>query len=345
MNEKSNKSEDFGRNEATMARLLRLAGPRPRIPREIESRVYERVKREWKAGTEQPESARVYRRVQREWKRTPQATGSRRWLLPLAVAASVVLAVTVVLRPAPPPAAAIPLASVVKVIGDHDVRGLPSLGDTVLPGDTLTTSEGEGISLLLARNESLRLDENTTVVFTARDRLRLVRGRLYADTGQFVYRDAGIIVETSMGSVADVGTQFAVSVDSDLLDVAVREGRVGIINSEEFVAVAGERMTLTRGDGAVFDALSPHDAYWDWASALAPAYDIENRSLLEFLRWAARETGRELVFEDADLRMSAMRTDLHGPISDLEPLEALESVLTTTTFAYRIDAQRIIIER
>ncbi|MFQ6006293.1 MAG: FecR domain-containing protein [Woeseia sp.] len=345
MNKQSNRGEDFGRDEATMARLLRLAGPRSRIPPEIESRVYERVKREWKVSSQLPESARVYKRVRREWTRMPSVAGGRRWLLPLAVAASVVLAITVVLRPAPPPAVTIPIASVVKVIGDQEVRDLPSLGDTVLPGDTLTTREGQGISLLLARNESLRLDENTTVILTARDRLRLVRGRVYADTGEFIYRDGGIIVETSMGSVADVGTQFAVSVDDVRLDVAVREGRVDIENSKKFVAVAGERMTLTPQDGAVFGALAPHDAYWDWASALAPAYDIENKSLLDVLRWAARETGRELVFEDADLRMSAMRAEVHGPISDLEPLEALESVLTTTTFSYRIDARSIVIER
>jgi hypothetical protein len=92
-------------------------------------------------------------------------------------------------------------------------------------------------------------------------------------------------------------------------------------------------------------AIAPHDPYWDWTASLAPVFDIENKSLLDFLRWAARETGRELVFEDNELRMSAMRTDLHGSVEDFEPLEAVESVLATTNFRYRLEADRIVIAR
>ena len=93
------------------------------------------------------------------------------------------------------------------------------------------------------------------------------------------------------------------------------------------------------------DAIAPHDPYWDWTASLAPEFNIENKSLLDFLRWAARETGRELVFEDTELRMSAMRTDLHGSVQDFEPLEAVESVLATTNFRYRLEADRIVIGR
>ena len=41
--------------------------------------------------------------------------------------------------------------------------------------------------------------------------------------------------------------------------------------------------------------------------------------------------------------MSAMRTDLHGSVADFEPLEALESVLATTSFRYRIEADKIVV--
>ena len=40
-----------------------------------------------------------------------------------------------------------------------------------------------------------------------------------------------------------------------------------------------------------------------------------------------------------------MRTDLHGSVEDFEPLEAVESVLATTNFRYRLEADRIVIER
>jgi hypothetical protein len=87
------------------------------------------------------------------------------------------------------------------------------------------------------------------------------------------------------------------------------------------------------------------DEYWNWTTNLAPAFDIEGRSLMDFLKWAARESGRILYFEDTELRMAAMRTDLHGSIADFSPLEAIESVLATTAFRYHIEHDRIVIER
>ena len=40
-----------------------------------------------------------------------------------------------------------------------------------------------------------------------------------------------------------------------------------------------------------------------------------------------------------------MRTDLHGSVADFEPLEAVESVLATTKFDYRIEPDRIVLSR
>ena len=63
------------------------------------------------------------------------------------------------------------------------------------------------------------------------------------------------------------------------------------------------------------------------------------------MRWAARETGYELVFETNGLRMSAMRTDLHGSVEGFEPTEAIGAVLSTTTFNYRFDGEKLVIYR
>lgn len=202
------------------------------------------------------------------------------------------------------------------------------------------------MGLLLSNAESLRIDEQTTIVVQAKDEFQLVHGRVYADTGDFTYRGNELVIETPMGSVTDVGTQFSVAAADDSIDVAVREGRVDVDRgSELLVAVAGERLQIHGDDGATIDTLAASDPYWDWATSLAPAFDLENKSLLDFLRWAARETGRELVFETNELRMSAMRTDLHGSVSDFDPLEAVESVLATTNFKYRIEADKIVIEQ
>jgi len=43
--------------------------------------------------------------------------------------------------------------------------------------------------------------------------------------------------------------------------------------------------------------------------------------------------------------MAAMRTELHGSVEDFGPIEAIESVLATTAFKYRIEQGKVVIER
>ena len=331
------------RDDQAISRLLQLAGSSQPIDAALEQRVYAAVRKEWQASTSRPDDARVYRRVRREWDKTSRRARARRWTMPLAIAAAALLAVAVVLQPVPETPANIPLGEIVRTTV---ASGGPRLGDKIFAGSTVATGADGGISIILADGESLRLDRQTTVVVAARDRVRLLEGRVYADTGNFVYRDKALVIETGNGTVTDVGTQFSVDTRGGSLDIAVREGRVDVRSDDTaHMAVAGERLLLEPGQDAKVQTLTPHDDYWGWVSALAPVYDIENRSLLDFLRWAARETGRELVFEDNALRMAAMKTDLHGSVEDFQPDEAIAAVLATTRFRYRIADDRIVITR
>lgn len=347
MSERTDRQTAQDRDEQTLARLLRLAGKSEPIADDIEARVYAAVRREWAASSTQPSGDRVYAEVRRAWNRTPARARKRRWMIPVAVAATVVLAVTVMLQLQPEsslPVAA-PVGAIAKTVGPDN--GLYVSGQKVYAGDTLATGPDSGISITLANAESLRLDEDSRLVVLDSDEFQLLAGRVYADTGDFLYHDKGLRIVTDAGTVTDVGTQFSVHASGERLDVAVREGRVDVVMSggQELVAVAGERMLLEQGGEPSVEQLAPHDGYWDWVAALAPVYDLENRSLLDFLRWAARETGKELVFSDNDLRMAAMRTDLHGSIQDVTPAEAIAAVLATTSFRYRIENDRILIFR
>lgn len=350
MNEQSHKRERSDRDEKTMARLLCLAGERTEVPTDIQARVFERVEKEWLASSTPPHEAQVYKSVELEWRRTSSRFSGKRRLLAYALAASAVLAVGLIWQSMPPEPAIVPVVSrvgtVAKVVGGQSTGTLPAIGQDIFPGDRLNTGAGEGLSLRLSHGESFRLGDSTTVLVSDRNQFRLIRGRVYADTGEFIYKDRSLVIETDMGTVTDVGTQFAVVTADNQLDVAVREGRVDVGNGDsDLVTLAGERMQLTRGEQAVYSEVAAHDPMWSWATQLAPSFEIENKSLLNFLRWVARETGRELVFEDNELLMAAMRTSLHGSVSDLTPTEAIESVMTTTAFRYRIEADKITIER
>lgn len=345
MSDRTNRSEEPDRDDETMARLLRLAGPRSQIPEDVEARVYARVQNEWRASSEQPDSARVYAKVHRQWKKAKPRSWLRRLATPVALAAAVVLTIAVVVQPSPPVPASIPVGTVARVVGANGSNMLPTVGHTINAGERLSTGPGQQMSLVLDHAVSLRIDEQTILLADAKDEFRLIKGRVYADTGDLMYRDGGLVIATALGTVTDVGTQFSVDIESESIEVAVREGRVDVSRADtQYVAVAGERLTIHGQDGATTDPLVAHDAYWDWTTALAPEFAIEDKSLLDFLRWAARETGRELVFASNELRMSAMRTDLHGTVAGFGPIEAVESVLATTRFKYRIEADKIVIE-
>ena len=346
MKQQSGNSKDPDRDDETMERLLRLAGSRKPIPPDLEARVYDRVHREWLASSSPPEADRVYRKVHRAWSRKDRNVQFRRWAIPLAMAASVVLAVLVIRQPDLPQNAPGAIGTVAKVVSAQATGNLPETGQEIYPGMTFATGPGEGISLILADNISFRIGENSNIEATGVHEFRLAQGRVYADTGDLMYRRSNLSIATPVATVSDIGTQFAVIANGDDVEVAVREGRVDVKQGDIVsIAVAGERVQLDSGGIGNVGEVLPHDAYWQWTSSLAPAFDIEGKSLLDFLRWAARETGKRLEFEDQELRMAAMRVDLHGTVADISPVEALKSVLATTTFDFQIDADRILIKR
>jgi ferric-dicitrate binding protein FerR (iron transport regulator) len=335
---------DFKRNnsqvadeEQALATLMRVAGPRPEVPDAAEKRVYARVLEAWEAESAQPRSEQVYVKVLRAWRRHTAWTRHRGWLVPAGVAATALLAFFLAIQPEP--ARPLSVATVSKVVPAG------TAGKTVFAGETLSTGADEGLSLLLAKGDSLRIDAGSRVRFDAQDRVTLLEGRVYADTGDFVYRNGGLVIDTALGSVTDIGTQFAVAIGDELLDVAVREGRVDVQRQDqELVAVAGERLLVDSAGAVSAQAVEPHSEFWAWTTGLAPDFDIDDKSLLDFLKWVSRESGMELVFASSDSRLSAMRTDLHGSVAGLAPLEALPSVMATTAFRYRIEGTTIVIE-
>lgn len=336
-------AEQLNREDEAITNLLRLAGERDAVPNDRQERVYRRVHEEWRASVKAPDQERVYGAVRKEWR------GGRRrrallWAVPLVAAA---LAFVSILTLQQPDASIVsPVATVARVTGAAPSGNLPGPGDAVPANASIRTGPGERISLILRGGESLRVDQASSILLASSSEIQLLQGRIYADSGDFIYRDGNLRIDTSFGSVRDIGTQFAVSLSPDLLEVAVREGRVDVASSgETIVAIDGERLRLARDRQYQVDTIEPADSYWDWATDLAPSFDIENKSLLDFLKWACRELGLELVFPDNELRLSVMRTNLHGSIDGFDVRAAVESVLATTDLHYRFEENRLIIER
>ena len=330
-------------DEELTAGLMRIAGPRADVPADIEARVYEQVLGAWTDENQNTVSRNVYKTVERSWKRGLTRRRLMQWVAPILVAASVAFIAVNLSETAP---VAVPaIGSVARLVGFETDGSLVS-GEQLYPGVTLSTGGDQGISILLAHNESLRVGENSRLRIDGKNQFTLLEGRIYADTGQFMYGNSGLSIVAGAATIIDVGTQFSVVYDGLLLDVGVREGRVDIGSSAGVaVAIAGERVRVDELGATLKEELRPDAVYWQWAADLAPNYDTEKKSLMDFLTWAARETGMHLVFADDELRMAAMRTDLHGPISGLKPEEAVVAVMATTSFRYRIESGTIYIER
>ncbi len=297
-------------NDSTLSALLKLAGPTEEISTDVEQRVYGRVREEWEQA----------------------AGGSRsyRWAIPLALAATVLVVIS--------------LNSSNTEIPMHALGTYVDTGSPIFMGDVIETGAEGGQSIALGGDISLRVDRNTFIEVDGAGEFTLMAGRIYVDTGDRIYADRHIIVHTANGTATDIGTQFSVAYADTIMRVAVREGRVDLTDGRlSSSAIHGERMTLQSGGSIETDEVPVVGSEWEWAVALAPQFALGDHTLLEFLKWASREEGMELVFDTVEARAAARVERSYGSIDGLTPLEAVEAVLATTEFEFLIAGNTISI--
>jgi ferric-dicitrate binding protein FerR (iron transport regulator) len=260
-----------------------------------------------------------------------------------ALAAGVVAAVALLavdMSSGPPPT----LATVERVQGDVAIEGVADVrvGSEVAQDATVATHSGQ-VALRLAGGASLRLTARTELTLVADAEAELRSGGLYFDSGGGASASK-FAVRTSLGTLRDVGTQFIAQMATGRLEIGVRDGRVALARGGESLAAdAGERLIVPQGVGSVRrDQIQGYGEDWAWADRLAPPFDIDGRQLSDFLAWVAHETGRTLVFADPVAERVARETVLRGVV-DLEPMQKLAAVMTTTDLTYTLDAERIVV--
>jgi ferric-dicitrate binding protein FerR (iron transport regulator) len=200
-------------------------------------------------------------------------------------------------------------------------------------GNTLTTHDGR-VALTLGDALSLRVDRHTRLRFDGRERITLIDGSLYVDSGG-VNAVPALRIDTPAGAVRHVGTQFQVTVTGDTTRVRVREGRVLLtpgagapadITSGDELRIEGSGLQWRRG-------LASFGPEWEWSASIAPPLDIENRPLSEFLAWITREHGWQLRHVDETLQQRTQEIRLHGSLEQLDALAMLERVSMVTGVA------------
>lgn len=213
--------------------------------------------------------------------------------------------------------------------------------------DTVRTLDDGRVAMRREDGLEVRLDAATQLAFNTADRATLVDGRVYVDAGRPGTGTASFILRTPQGEVRHLGTQYSASLQGGTLQVAVREGSVAIDRgASPVVARAGEAL-LVASDGQVQRSSVPaYGDAWRWAEAVAPQFLIEGRSLDEFLAWAARETGRDVIYASADAAREAEVTRLKGSVAGLSPEAAVAAVLAAEPgLRHEIAGGQIRIER
>ncbi len=238
------------------------------------------------------------------------------------------------------------VGSVVKFFGEVTVTGKErqislERGGQKTPlfaGQLLNTASNAGLSFQLGSSQNqVRADQDTELRLLSDCRLDLVSGRLYIDTQPRppASQNCALQIDTQFGTVKHIGTQFIVASSNEAVQVLVREGRVEVNDGNQIHTVSyGQKGNLDASGIFRSELIQSHGTLWTWIEQLAPGYDIEGRSLNDFLEWFCRETGKKMTFESVEARTVAKGTVLHGKHLDMEPMLALDLILQTNDLSW-----------
>ncbi len=275
-----------------------------------------------------------------EWRELAGRRRKRRFIISLAAAASVTLAVLLgseLLRKPDKLLPELQLASIEKVTGNVFIHpGVdraavrPQPARRVLSSQKVVTGRDSRIALRWQDGTSLRIDQNSEVRFTAGGEIRLESGGVYIDTEMADKMTSAPVVLTPAGPVRHLGTQYMTEVSKHDTRLSVRQGQVALgAPGAWVVAHGGQQLSIDDSGAQRRRAIPVFGEMWQWTQDLAPAFESDGRSVSEFLEWVGRESGLEVRFETSGAEQVATASLLRGTI-DLEPMAALAVTLQTT---------------
>ncbi len=295
-----------------------------------------------------PLSAEAMQRIraatEAEWRNTTQAPArprGRRFAMVASLSAIAVAALAIFLAASPGANSDVVFGQVaaLKPPGLIEMKLLQdsplSAGSTLHVGLRLE-ARGEAV-VNLQEGGNLRIARASELEIQATDAVRITRGELYVDIPPGAHAASSFRVLTDAGEFRHLGTQFAVMIADGQTRLRVREGKVfWRASSGDSTIPAGTEVTIDRQGAATRQEISTAGRDWSWTEAMAPDAVIENRPLLEFLQWFARETGRELQIDEQS-RELASAILMHGDVKGLTLTEALSAVMaTTSTLKYEL---------
>jgi len=289
-----------------------------------------------------PRAERVRAAAHAAWRQeVGRRTRRRRLIGATALAATILLAAALALTrraPAPSPAGVL---TVERIEGASYLRP----GSTVSRGSTVSTGDDDRVALSAPSGHSLRLDRRTALRVVGDRAFALELGAVYVDSGG-TDRPASraIRIETPLGIIDEVGTQFEARLDGSVLRVLVREGEVAVVaRAGRGTARAGQALTVD-ASGRIEQREDPGTREdWSWTETVVPAFEIDGRSLAAFLTWVARERGVRVRYENPALARRAQSIVLSGSVAGMSLDQATASVLASSGLTGRWEPGGLVV--
>ncbi|SFD63442.1 FecR family protein [Pseudoalteromonas denitrificans] len=225
---------------------------------------------------------------------------------------------------------------------DSGLLHLNNASKMLASGTMIETMSNGYATLSLKTGGNLRLNHNSQIIVNSNNEFTLSFGTVYFDSGISKKRKSPITIHTLHGQIQDIGTQFSVTSHQENIKIRVREGLVNL-NNEQGVQSLEAGYQLTGKSEGIFEKtmLSPRDKEWNWVNNAAPEFDLEGKSLYQFLIWLSREHALKLVFSQSHIEKLSQFIILHGDVKDLNLQQALLSVFSTTELKYLIEKNKL----
>ena len=297
-------------------RLLEMAGPRVQPPAAVEARV--------RAAT------------MGAWQSLAAPSLISRPAVRIALAASLLVALVAgYLTTFPEDLEGRYVAEVIFASGGYSVRNADDAVSPNIIGGSIVQTSAEGRLLIeMQGGATVRMDQKTSATLHASSEIWLHSGRLYVDSADEAHP---VRIITQYASITELGTQFEVSTQGERVVVAIREGQIALtLGSENISASArpgtGEILEIDGMEVTSRSQLSTLDSHWAWTQLSRPQFNLDDATFYEYLRWAARETGRTLMFESELVRQQTATNRKRGMVE----AEQVDDVLKTDEIFRRV---------
>ncbi len=199
----------------------------------------------------------------------------------------------------------------------------------------LQTAAGQQLGIRLRNGANLRIDELSQAALHSDEVVSIRQGRLYWDAG-VAASGRQMTVTTEHGQLRAQDAQLEVTVMGASLQVRLRSGTAVFESSVDAVENPLRPGTTLVLDGEEFRLVDTARvaASWAWTQGLAPMPGDVNA--LQFLEWAAHETGRELHFANGASAQVARNTALDSAMDMATPEQSLKWMRAHSDFGSKI---------